>query len=62
MSTEHTADSHGAEVVDAPDAFQTLIADSEDVARHLAEIPRQRVLTIPDRALALVAGLDAYGD
>lgn len=62
MSTERLADSYGAEVIDAPDALQTLVADGADVARHLAEIPSQRELRIPERALALVAGLDAYGD
>lgn len=62
MSTVRQADSYGAEVIDAPDAFQTLVADGADVARHLAEIPHQRAIAIPERALALVADLDAYGD
>jgi hypothetical protein len=56
-----------------PGPFADLIADAADVQRvlHLAgatvKLPDQRVLVlpdavIPDRALAVVAGLDTYGD
>lgn len=63
MSIEHGSDSYGTEVVEVtPGAFDELARDGADVARHLAEVPRQRVVVIPDRAVALVAGLDSYGD
>jgi hypothetical protein len=45
-----------------PSSFEALIADGAEVTRHLAEVPRQRTVTIPDRAVALVADLDTYGD
>jgi hypothetical protein len=45
-----------------PASFDSLIADGAEVTRHLAEVPRQRAVTIPARAVALVADLDAYGD
>ena len=65
--TDHHFDLTAVEVLDAPGtggngAFDELAANGADVARHLAEIPHQRVLRIPDGAVALVAGLDAYGD
>lgn len=63
MTTEHLADSYGAEVVDVtPGSFDDLVADGAEVVRHLAEVPRQRALRIPERAVALVSGLDTYGD
>lgn len=45
-----------------PGSFDGLIADAAEVTRHLAEVPRQRVITIPERAAAIVAGLGSYGD
>jgi hypothetical protein len=56
-----------------PGPFADLIADAADVQRVLhmggttVKLPDQRVLVlreavIPDRALAVVAGLDTYGD
>ena len=63
MTTEHLADSYGAEVADiVPGSFDALVADGAEVVRHLAEVPRQRRLRIPERAVALVSGLDSYGD
>lgn len=48
----------------APDAasLDALVADCAEVTRHLAEVPRQQVITIPARAVALVAGMGSYGD
>jgi hypothetical protein len=45
-----------------PASFAALIADGAEVSRHLAEVPRQRTLKIPERAVAIVADLDDYGD
>jgi len=46
-----------------PGSFDDLVADAAEVTRHLAEVPRpRRTLTIPDRAIGVVAGLDSYGD
>jgi len=42
--------------------FDTLVANCAEVTRHLAEVPRQDVVPIPGRALAMVAGLGVYGD
>ncbi len=41
-----------------------LVSDAAEVTRHLAEVPPRprRTLTIPDRAVGVVAGLDSYGD
>lgn len=47
----------------APGALDSLVADCAEVTRHLAEVPRQhRVVTIPEQAVAMVAGLGSYGD
>jgi hypothetical protein len=44
-------------------SLDDLVSDSIEVARQLAEMPRpRRTLTIPDRAVGVVAGLDSYGD
>jgi len=43
-------------------SMDSLVADCADVSRHLAEVPRQRTVRIPERAVALVADLDSYGD
>ena len=44
-------------------SFDDLVADAAEVTRHLAEVPRpRRTLTIPERAVGVVAGLDSYGD
>jgi hypothetical protein len=43
-------------------SLDSLVADCAEVSRHLAEVPRQRAVRIPERAVALVAGLDSYGD
>lgn len=46
-----------------PRSLDDLVADCAEVSRHLAEVPVQRrVLRIPAPALAVVAGLDSYGD
>jgi hypothetical protein len=51
-----------------PTSLADLIADCDAVQQllHLptgpVELPAQRVLSIPEPALALVAGLDRYGD
>lgn len=45
-----------------PGSFDSLIADGVEVTRHLAEVPHQRSVKIPARAVALVEDLDAYGD
>ena len=45
--------------------FADLAADGAQVVLNLATVPaapRPRLLVIPDPALSLVAGLDAYGD
>jgi len=47
---------------ETPGPLDSLVADCAEVTRHLAEVPRQRVITIPDRAVAMVAGLGSYGD
>jgi len=49
----------------APEAhsLDDLVQDCAEVTRHLAEVPApRRTLTIPDRAVGIVAGLDTYGD
>lgn len=46
----------------APGPLDALVADCAEVTRHLAEVPRQQVVSIPDRAVAMVADLGAYGD
>ncbi|MDQ1600812.1 MAG: hypothetical protein QOD68_2286 [Actinomycetota bacterium] len=44
-------------------SLDDLVSDAAEVTRHLAEVPRpRRTLTIPDRAVGVVAGLDSYGD
>jgi hypothetical protein len=44
-------------------SLEDFVADAAEVTRHLAEVPRpRRTLTIPDRAVGVVAGLDSYGD
>ena len=44
-------------------SLDDLVSDCAEVTRHLAEVPPpRRTLTIPDRALGVVAGLDSYGD
>ena len=45
-----------------PVSIDALVADCAEVTRHLAEVPRQRVITIPAQAVALVAGMGSYGD
>jgi hypothetical protein len=46
-----------------PRSIADLVADAADVTRHLREVPRQRrVVTIPEPAVAVVQGLDEYGD
>lgn len=46
-----------------PGSLADLVADCAEVSRHLAEVPRQRrVVIIPAPAVAVVAGLDEYGD
>jgi hypothetical protein len=47
----------------SPGALDSLVADCAEVTRHLAEVPPQRrVITIPEQAVAMVAGLGSYGD
>ena len=44
-------------------SLDDFVSDAAEVTRHLAEVPPpRRTLTIPDRAVGLVAGLDSYGD
>ena len=44
-------------------SLDDFVADAAEVTRHLAEVPGpRRTLTIPDRAVGVVAGLDSYGD
>ena len=44
-------------------SLDDFVSDAAEVTRHLAEVPRpRRTLTIPDRAIGVVAGLDSYGD
>ena len=44
-------------------SLDDFVSDAIEVTRHLAEVPRpRRTLTIPDRAVGVVAGLDSYGD
>ena len=44
-------------------SLDDLVSDCAEVTRHLAEVPApRRTLTIPDRAVGVVAGLDTYGD
>ena len=45
-----------------PVSLDALVADCAEVSRHLAEVPRQQVITIPAQAVALVAGMGTYGD
>jgi hypothetical protein len=46
-----------------PDSFDDMVADCAEVTRHLAEVPHpRRTVSIPDRAVGIVAGLDSYGD
>lgn len=51
---------------EAKSSFDTLVADGADVARRLAELPHAHPVpdpvAIPAQAVALVAGLDSYGD
>lgn len=44
--------------------LDALVADCEEVRRHLAEVPapRPRLVPIPSQAWAMVAGLGTYGD
>ena len=63
VTTTHPADSYGTEVIDAvPGALDELVADGADVARRLADLPPQRVVRSPARAVEMVSGLDSYGD
>ncbi len=63
VSTEHLSDSYGAEVSDVtPGSLDALVADCADVRVQMALVPGQRMITIPSGAVALVAGLDTYGD
>ena len=44
-------------------SLDDFVSDAAEVTRHLAEVPQpRRTLTIPDRAIGVVAGLDSYGD
>jgi hypothetical protein len=44
-------------------SLDDFVSDAAEVTRHLAEVPRpRRTLTIPDRAVGVVAELDSYGD
>jgi hypothetical protein len=52
-------------------SLDDLVSDCVEVTRHLAEVPPRhlrevspprRTLTIPDRAVGVVADLDSYGD
>ena len=44
-------------------SLDDLVSDCAEVTRHHAEVPApRRTLTIPDRAVGVVAGLDTYGD
>jgi len=45
-------------------SLDDLVSDAAEVTRHLAEVPgpRRRTVTIPERAVGVVAGLDSYGD
>jgi hypothetical protein len=44
-------------------SLDDFVSDAAEVTRHLAEVPPpRRTLTIPDRAVGVVAGLDSYGD
>ena len=44
-------------------SINDFVSDAAEVTRHLAEVPGpRRTLTIPDRAVGVVAGLDSYGD
>jgi hypothetical protein len=44
-------------------SLDDLVSDAAEVTRHLAEVPHpRRTLTIPERAVGVVAGLDSYGD
>lgn len=69
--TTLSADPHAAlpSEID-PDSLADLVADCADVSSHLPHVPAPRVgelphpravVTIPDRAVALVAGLAPYG-
>ncbi len=65
MTTVAHRPAHHEDVPSEVDArsFDDLVADCAEVTRHLAEVPPpRRTLTIPDRAVSVVAGLDAYGD
>lgn len=53
---------HQAVPATEPMSLDALVADCAEVSRHLAEVPRQQVLTIPAQAVALVAGMGTYGD
>ena len=53
-----------------PDSLADLVADCADVSSHVPHVPLPRggdmphprpVVTIPERAVALVAGLAPYG-
>ncbi len=44
-------------------SIDDLVRDCAEVTRHLAEVPwPDRTVSIPERALGVVAGLDSYGD
>lgn len=47
---------------DTAGSFDRMAADAAEVARHLAEMPHQRLLRIPAQAVALVEDLGSYGD
>ncbi len=47
---------------DPAGSFDRMAADAAEVARHLAEMPHQRLLRIPAQAVALVEDLGSYGD
>lgn len=46
----------------APGPLDAMVANCAEVTRHLAEVPRHRVISIPEEAVAMVAGLGSYGD
>ena len=67
MGTSRTGHAHVPSEVE-PDSISDLVADGAAVQALLEErrttpdVPGQRALAIPDRAVAVVAGLDRYGD
>jgi len=45
-----------------PGSLDSLVADCAEVTRHLSEVPRHRVISIPRSAVAMVADMGGYGD